>query len=112
MSLIDSATVENIEASALRLTLPSPTNPVSPPQIPDEAHGLALTADERRWLASLPPIKLGIDPDWAPIAYIDANGRPSGIVADYLAYISKSLGIRFALVKTKSGRDLVPGAIR
>ena len=102
MSLIDSATVENIEASALRLTLPSPTNPVSPPQIPDEAHGLALTADERRWLASLPPIKLGIDPDWAPIAYIDANGRPSGIVADYLAYISKSLGIRFALVKTKS----------
>ncbi|WP_244130356.1 transporter substrate-binding domain-containing protein [Burkholderia sp. BCC0044] len=43
-----------------------------------------------------------MDPEWAPIAYLDADDRPSGIVADYLAHISASLGIRFALVKTTS----------
>jgi PAS domain S-box-containing protein len=64
--------------------------------------GLTLTPEDRQWLSTLPPLKLGIDPDWAPIAYVDANGRPDGIVADYLDHISAALGIRFTVVPTDS----------
>ena len=64
------------------------------------SHGVTLTPEDRQWLATLPPLKLGIDPDWAPIAYVDANGRPDGIVADYLDHISAALGIRFTVVPT------------
>ncbi|MGN4074619.1 ATP-binding protein [Burkholderia gladioli] len=76
-----------------------------PDPLADGSDGLSLSPDERLWLASLPPLKLGIDPDWAPIAYIDANGQASGIVADYLKNISRSLGVRFALVKTSSWEE-------
>ncbi|WP_242448785.1 ATP-binding protein [Burkholderia metallica] len=99
---IDSVTAEKVEESALRLTEPWPKEPMASTQIHDIADRLTLTPDDRRWLASLPPIKLGVDPEWAPIAYLDANDHPSGIAADYLGHISASLGIHFAVVKTNS----------
>ncbi|HGL4257452.1 ATP-binding protein [Burkholderia dolosa] len=99
---IDSGTVDNVEKSMLRLTQYWPAKVVLPMRTHGTIDRLALTSDDRKWLASLPPIKLGIDPEWAPIAYIDVDDRPNGIVADYLEHISTSLGIRFALVKTNS----------
>jgi len=71
--------------------------------------GLALTPEERRWLSSLPPLRLGFDPTWAPVSYVDANGVPSGITADYLDHLSTALGIHFTYVPTKSwGETLAP----
>jgi len=64
--------------------------------------GLNLTREERQWLASLPPLKLGFDPNWAPIAYVDANGHPSGIASDYLDRVASSLGIEFIYVPSRN----------
>ncbi|WP_244122107.1 ATP-binding protein [Burkholderia latens] len=99
---IESVTLENVEESTLRSAVPWPKEPAVQTQIHGTADRLPLTPDERSWLASLPPIKLGVDPQWAPIAYLDTKDRPSGIAADYLEHISASLGIRFAVVKTNS----------
>ncbi|WP_049620984.1 transporter substrate-binding domain-containing protein [Frateuria defendens] len=66
---------------------------------------LNLTQEERRWLASLPPLRVGFDTSWAPIAYVDANGRPSGIASDYLDQVADALGLRFTYVTSTSWND-------
>src|SRR5689334_9620344 len=55
---------------------------------------IPLTDDERTYLATLPPLRLGIAPDWQPFSFIDGNGHPSGISGDYLRYITNTLGLR------------------
>ncbi|WP_144157729.1 transporter substrate-binding domain-containing protein [Paraburkholderia sp. BCC1885] len=56
---------------------------------------LVLSPAEQAWLHSLPPLSVGFDNDWAPFSYLDEAGRPGGIAADYLDYLSRVLGIRF-----------------
>jgi len=107
---IESVTVANVGESTLRSAVPWPKEPTVPIQTHRTVERLTLTPEDRSWLASLPPIKLGVDPEWAPIAYLDANDRPSGIAADYLGHISASLGIRFAVVKTNSWAETLSRA--
>ncbi|MET3230610.1 UNVERIFIED_ORG: PAS domain S-box-containing protein [Burkholderia sp. 1263] len=61
---------------------------------------LALTSQEQAWLRSLPPIQVGFDNDWPPFSYVDEAGRPAGIAADYLAYLSRTLGVVFNRART------------
>ncbi|MFP3433359.1 transporter substrate-binding domain-containing protein [Paraburkholderia sp. SIMBA_061] len=56
---------------------------------------LELTQQEQAWLRSLPPLQVGFDSSWPPFSYIDASGHPAGITADYLAYLSRTLGVVF-----------------
>ncbi|MCG6967885.1 MAG: EAL domain-containing protein [Chromatiaceae bacterium] len=56
---------------------------------------LDLTAEEQAWLDAHPVIDVGVDIDWAPIEYIDGEGRFQGISSDYLALLSDILGVRF-----------------
>ena len=56
---------------------------------------LDLTAEERSWLRDHPVIKVGIDIDWAPVEYVDAQGRFQGISSDYLERLEELLGLRF-----------------
>ncbi|WGS50364.1 transporter substrate-binding domain-containing protein [Paraburkholderia sp. D15] len=56
---------------------------------------LLLTPQEKSWLASLPPLPVGFDSGWPPFSYVDDAGRPSGVAADYLSYLSRTLGIVF-----------------
>jgi two-component system sensor histidine kinase EvgS len=60
-----------------------------------EAPGFTLTPEEKNWLRSLPPLQIGFDDDWAPFSYVDSAGRPVGLTADYLAYLSSTLGLVF-----------------
>ncbi|MGF6264590.1 two-component system sensor histidine kinase EvgS [Paraburkholderia youngii] len=60
----------------------------------------ALTPEEKNWLRSLPPLQIGFDDDWAPFSYVDAAGRPVGLTADYLAYLSSTLGVVFNRART------------
>jgi two-component system sensor histidine kinase EvgS len=66
---------------------------------------IPLSNSERAYLASLPPLRLGIDPHWEPMAFVNSKGEPSGITADYLHYIEKSLHIRLQVVPSRSWSD-------
>ena len=49
---------------------------------------LNLTTQEKAWLAAHPVIRLGVDPGYAPYAFIDAQGRPAGISAELTALVA------------------------
>jgi diguanylate cyclase (GGDEF)-like protein/PAS domain S-box-containing protein len=63
--------------------------------LPGAAVALELTAEEREWLAAHPVVKVGVDIDWAPIEYVDDQGRFQGISSDYLERLESQLGVRF-----------------
>ncbi|MEP9323383.1 transporter substrate-binding domain-containing protein [Paraburkholderia phymatum] len=56
---------------------------------------LVLSREEQAWLRTLPPLSVGFDSDWAPFSALDELGRPSGIAADYLDYLGRTLGLTF-----------------
>jgi PAS domain S-box-containing protein len=56
---------------------------------------LILSAAERHYLLSLPPLSVGFDADWAPFSYVDPDGHARGVGAAYLTYLSKALGVTF-----------------
>ncbi|HEY9132315.1 MAG TPA: transporter substrate-binding domain-containing protein [Dyella sp.] len=66
---------------------------------------IPLTEQEKAYLAALPTLRIGMDPDWPPYAFLDANGKPDGISADYLDYIVQTLHIRVERVDSKSWAD-------
>ena len=59
------------------------------------AKRLVLTPAEQTWLRSLPPLTMGFDSGWPPFSYLDDGGHPSGIAAEYLDYLSRTLGVQF-----------------
>jgi ABC-type amino acid transport substrate-binding protein len=59
------------------------------------ARQFVLTPQEKEWLRSLPPLQIGFDSNWPPFSLVDDSGRPAGITAEYLAYLSSTLGIVF-----------------
>ena len=60
-------------------------------------HDLGLTDDERQWLSSHPVIRVGCDPDWAPIEWREKNGEWRGISVDYLQRLHQLLGVNFEI---------------
>ncbi|HSD37148.1 MAG TPA: transporter substrate-binding domain-containing protein [Rhodocyclaceae bacterium] len=54
-----------------------------------------LTKEEQAYLQALPALKVAFDDAAPPYSYLDENGRPSGMAADYLSYLSRMLGLRF-----------------
>nr|WP_246173983.1 transporter substrate-binding domain-containing protein [Paraburkholderia hayleyella] len=56
---------------------------------------LALSPEEQSWLRMLPPLLVGFDADWPPFSYLDEAGHSSGIAAEYLNYLERTLGIKF-----------------
>ncbi|WP_162244410.1 ATP-binding protein [Burkholderia sp. Leaf177] len=74
-------------------TAPQSTLTVSVPD--QQVQELKLSAGERAYLRSLPPLALGIDTSWAPFMYADSNGQTGGIALAYTAYLSKALNISF-----------------
>jgi two-component system sensor histidine kinase EvgS len=65
-------------------------------------HFVALSAEERDWLAAHPRIRFGGDPNWLPYEAFDNEGRYIGIVAEYLALIEQKLGIKVDIKPTKT----------
>jgi signal transduction histidine kinase/DNA-binding response OmpR family regulator len=58
---------------------------------------LALTDEEKAWLTTAPVIRLGIDPHWRPIEYLDKEGALMGIASDYLKIVRHKLGLKFEI---------------
>ena len=62
-------------------------------------NGVTWSEDEIIFMEEHPVIRLGIDPDFVPFEFIDADSEYRGISADFLALISKKTGLRFEPVK-------------
>ncbi|WP_295884424.1 transporter substrate-binding domain-containing protein [uncultured Thiohalocapsa sp.] len=86
LAAIPQATLEQLHRRWLGGDAPSPLPAV------------ALTAQERAFLDAHPNIRFGAGADWAPFAYRDDAGEPTGIDADTLAAINDLLGTDIKLV--------------
>lgn len=78
----------------------------APPRIAWDLR-LPLSPAERAYLQSLPVLRIGVDPGWAPMAFVDRQGRLDGISADYLDFLQDTLRVRFQLVPTRSWAETV-----
>lgn len=56
---------------------------------------LTFTELEKQWIERHPVVRLGIDPAWYPIDFVDDKGNFSGISSAVLDYIQHKTGIRF-----------------
>lgn len=73
-----------------------------------ETPRLALTQDERRWLAShTGKVKLSPAPDWEPMEFFDENGVYRGLVADYIRLIEKKLNFKFQIIQTHTWEQIL-----
>jgi PAS domain S-box-containing protein len=84
------------------------------PRSPRNGGGLrlSLSPQERAYLASLPVLRIGTDPQWAPMTYVDDHSHLEGISADYLNLVQQTLGVRFRIVPTRSWAETIELANR
>jgi polar amino acid transport system substrate-binding protein len=80
---------------------------------------LLLSEEERAWLEEHPVLRLGLDPIWEPVEYIDDEGQYRGISAAFMQRLAEMLGVELsydpeqtwsqAVERAKSGEvDLLP----
>ncbi|MBI9032337.1 PAS domain S-box protein [bacterium] len=62
---------------------------------------IELSVAEQEYLKQLGSIKMGVDPDWYPLEYVDQKGNYNGIIPEILKLLEERLGITFELVKTQ-----------
>ncbi|MBI9079920.1 MAG: transporter substrate-binding domain-containing protein [Pseudodesulfovibrio sp.] len=67
----------------------------------------SLTQEEWDWLKAHPKLNLGIDPQSAPFEFIDAQGEPQGISAEYLNFIKDKLKIEMTPVDGLSWNEVL-----
>ncbi|MGU5698821.1 ATP-binding protein [Aeromonas allosaccharophila] len=65
-----------------------------------------LRPDERAWLSTLPPLKLGLLPGWAPFSYRDEEGNSVGLMVDYLAFLKDKLGLAYDRLPVENWPEL------
>ncbi|MDH3972939.1 MAG: transporter substrate-binding domain-containing protein [Deltaproteobacteria bacterium] len=66
-----------------------------------------LTEEERGWLKAHPVIKVVIDPNWAPVEFLDKEGNLQGMSMDYLHRLEDLLGVRFEIPRGLSWKEMV-----
>jgi two-component system sensor histidine kinase EvgS len=62
------------------------------------------TAEEQQWIRDHPVVRIATDNRLAPLEYIE-NGKYKGLVADYLAAVTRLSGLRFELVPTANWNE-------
>ncbi|MET0618292.1 MAG: transporter substrate-binding domain-containing protein, partial [Luteibacter sp.] len=70
-----------------------------------------LSDEERRWLSTLPVLRLGIDPMATPLSTMDNDGQAQGLSIDYLELALHALGVRTRTVATADWPDTVRAAV-
>ncbi len=68
-----------------------------------------MTPQEREWLAEHRTLRLGVDPDWLPYEAIDDEGRYQGVVSEYVAWVSKRLGVTMTPVEGLTWPEVLDG---
>jgi PAS domain S-box-containing protein len=68
--------------------------------------GIHLTEKEKAWLAEHKSIRMGVDPNYAPYAFVE-GGRYEGVSAEFVQIMSESLGITMELVPGPTVSEMV-----
>ncbi|WDP88409.1 MAG: transporter substrate-binding domain-containing protein [Desulfobacter sp.] len=72
------------------------------------AGALQLTAEEQEWLDDHDgKIRLVHTPDWPPMDFLDKEGRPAGMAADYIHLMEEKLQFRFKKVPVASWDEML-----
>ncbi len=61
-------------------------------------HAVALTGEERQWLADHPVVRVAPDPDFPPVESLNPNGGFAGISISFLHLIESRIPLRFEVV--------------
>lgn len=61
-----------------------------------------LTTEERTWLNEHPEIQIIVDPEAAPLMFINNEGEVSGVVGDYYKIFGEKLGVNFVWAGNKN----------
>jgi len=74
---------------------------------PMAANGFSLTQEEKVWLSNHKETTLRyiIPPKYYPISIVE-NGRPNGLVLEYIKILEESLGLKLKLVDVPFGKGL------
>lgn len=63
---------------------------------------IPLSEREKAWLHGLPPLRLGVDPSYAPFSLITGQGQAEGLALDYVREIAAELGLRLTQVPSEN----------
>ena len=63
-----------------------------------ETHSFSLSSEEAAWLNAHPLIRMGVMNAWPPMNFVDDNGTPSGIGAEYIEALNQRMGNRLVMV--------------
>src|SRR6187402_1340757 len=64
--------------------------------------GIPLSEREKAWLSALPPLRLGVDPSYAPFSLLSGQGEAEGLALDYVREIAAELGLRLTQVTSEN----------
>ena len=54
-----------------------------------------LSEVEKAWLRQHPVMRVGVDANWPPVEFFDAEGKLAGITADHIRILTEKMGTRF-----------------
>ena len=74
---------------------------------PASERALALTAEERQWLAEHPVVRVLSDAASPPFDFIGSDGRREGLAVDYLVELARTTGLRFEWARETRRERLV-----
>jgi two-component system sensor histidine kinase/response regulator len=77
---------------------------------PEQAKALprvSLTPTEERWLREHKSIRLGVDANWAPLEFIDAQGNYKGLSSEYMQIFAQQLGINWVKPRKMPWTDVL-----
>lgn len=63
------------------------------------------TSWERAYIAQAAPIRLCVDPDWAPFEHIDEQDKHVGIAADLVQLVAQRVGLKIVLYPVKTWEE-------
>lgn len=67
-----------------------------------------LTTEEKQWIMEhRDSIRIAHAPDWPPMDFLNEQGEPTGMVADYIQLIEKKLGITFVTQQAGSWNEVL-----
>ena len=75
-----------------------------------QTESFELTELEKSWLAEHSDVRLGIDPEWPPFDFVDANGTHAGIASDYVRILNEHLKLKMKPVRGLAWTEVLDAA--
>ena len=77
------------------------------PKKVDQHPPVRLSQAEKAWISQHSEIRVGVDPEWMPIEYIDNNGKHNGISEDLVQMLNKKLNLKMRVVPNLSWTEVM-----